>query len=134
MADSKVWAVDRVAAINLGRALGLSLDADQISTAASLLAEHRTSTFDLAVSRIRSNILSRIHSMTLGEHEWRNPDWSDGCRSAERAIMTATSEELLEISPTSKCSKGQILRRMLGQARNKMAADVQRQISHSSGS
>jgi hypothetical protein len=127
MIDSKVWAVDRVAAANLGRALGLNLDDEQLNIAAGVLAEHRTSAFDMAVSRIRSSILERIHEVMLNAQEWRSADWSEGCRSAEHAILTITSDELLEVGPIRERSKGQILRTMLGQARKKMADDVKHQ-------
>lgn len=123
MAESHVGHIDQIAAALLVRDIGLVLDGEQMGELERHLAKHRTSTLDLAVSRIQARISDAILRLVGEAQAYRSGDWSNGCRSAEAAVLAITSDVLYEIRPREARSKGQILRAMLRQARKRSAAD-----------
>jgi hypothetical protein len=122
MNDSKTWMVDQIAAANIGRALGLELDEQQLATVGEHLAEHRASALDMAASRIRETILERVYQARLAVHERRSAEWSEGCRSAEHAIMAMSSTDLLALPAAETVSQGQVLRTLIRHARKRSDA------------
>ena len=118
MAESSVWLVDKIAAEAIIRDLGLQLGEPQIACVAERLAEHRINTFDLGASRIQSKIATTVQDV-VSAHSYRSTDWSEGCRSAEAAILTMASRLLAETKPVKQRSKGEILRTMVKKARSR---------------
>ena len=125
MAESRITHIDQIAAANLARDLGITLDLEQLSQLERHLADHRTGTIDIAMSRLQSKISDAVHQLISGVHAYRSNEWSDGCRSVEAAVLVITSDVLSEIRPREPRSQGQILRNMLHQARRRSTENPQ---------
>jgi hypothetical protein len=123
MRDSSIWTIDEVAAANLSRALGDGFTEDQVATIAKHMSYHRRGAIDLLASRIRANVLGRIERAIADGAMHRSDEWSDGCRTAEAIVIEAISPQRLSIVLPDAPSKGQILRKMLGDARRRRQRD-----------
>lgn len=122
MIETGVWMVDQLAAAKVVRELDLGLSDKQTERLAALLAEHRIDTLDLGVTRIQS-VISQAVQDVLRRNQHRSGDWSEGCRSAEAAIFTATFSVMNALRPRPNRSTGQVLRSLVRQARSRATAE-----------
>lgn len=116
MTDSGVWTVDQLAAARVVRELNLSLSAHDTERLAELLADHRFDALDFAISRARVTVSDAIRDV-LDRNRHKSGEWSDGCRSAEMAILTEMSGAIQNLKPKRTRSKGQVIRSLIRQAR-----------------
>ncbi|MET3763140.1 hypothetical protein [Sphingomonas sp. UYEF23] len=128
MNKSSVWIVDQLAAARVIRELNLSVTESGINRLAELLADHRLDAMDLAISRTQLTISNAIRDL-LGRNRHKSGEWSDGCRSAEMAILTDTLDAIQIMRPKQTRSKGQVLRSLMRQAR-KTDRLMTRTVSH----
>jgi hypothetical protein len=117
MSHNGAWLVDLIAAENISRDLCLQLSEDQIALLSSHMAEHRRDAVELTGSRLLSNALESIRELIVGQQNFRSVEWSNGCRSAEEAVVKAMSRTMLEIAPPKAVSRGSILRSRIEHAR-----------------
>lgn len=119
MTDSSIWSVDRLAASNLLASLGLG--PEQLELVAEHFARNRVASYEWIVDRVRTNIVHRLEDVAQDQRGHRRDNWSEGFQFAEQTVMSMSPTDLLGIiSPRSR-SKGQVLRTMVRQARQKYA-------------
>jgi hypothetical protein len=133
MADLHIGYVDKVAAVGLAREFGLSLDDDRMADLARHLADHRASSVDLALVKIRGRISDVVLRILSDARSFRSSDWSDGCRSAEASVMAVIGDVMREVQPRVPRTKGQILRDMLRHSRERAAANPEYIVTDVSG-
>lgn len=121
MTEPSTWMVDQLAAAKADAELNLGISQIQLQLLAEIFAEHRSSTLELGMARVETRISSSIEDV-LKRNYYKSGEWSDGCRSAEATIFTAISCVIQEMKPKKYRSKGQILRSLMRQGRQKKAA------------
>lgn len=119
MTVSSIWSVDRIAAANLCRALGIDPNDERVAIASEHLADHRSDAFKLAVSRFAPKIHGKIHDLLMSNSHFRDAHWSDGCRAAEQAIISITASDLSGMRDTPPLTKGRALRAMIRATRQR---------------
>lgn len=119
MSDSNGWAIDRLAANTLFARLKLAATAEMIDMAAAQFAEHRRNSIGWAAERAHSSMVQRLEAASMEHGAMRADEWRDGFCYAEQQVMTMMPEELLELGPDRTRTKGQVLRTLVRQARNR---------------
>ena len=123
MSGNKVWAVDRIAAANLCRALGVEERDSAIRLIEDQLAEHRSSAFDLVIARVRTKISNQLNWYFIRHGQPRGRDFSAGFMSAQEIVEGEIVVAQREIEPIKLRSKGEMLRSAIRQARAERAKD-----------
>jgi len=119
MGDSNVWDVDRLAASNLLAELKLDAGEAKLEAAAKHFARHRLNSNSAAAERAHSSIVQRLESASTEQFGHTSDEWQEGFIYAEQQVLTMTAEELLDLSPEQERSKGQRVRDMMREAREK---------------
>jgi hypothetical protein len=122
--SSKGWTVDQLAAQLLCTELKLDASDEMRDRIAQHFSEHRKNMLQWAAQRIRHNMaraLEKAFSGNARNHEdgWHDDGWMRGYRRAEELLLTMSNQELLALEPEQSRSKGQILRTMMRQARQR---------------
>ena len=118
MADSdNIWSVDRVAANALLAALKLEATAEMMATATEHFAKHRQCAHEWGAERAQSAAIRKLEAASLNYFDHKSPDWTDGFRAAEAQIMAIARDELLGTHVGKARSTGQILRALVGRAK-----------------
>ncbi len=121
MAESQIWSVDRIAAADLLKSIGVEDNAERTEQVARHFARHRRTTCQWAAERVHGNILEGLERASLDlllDHDDR---WADGFHRAEQMVMTMIPEELLGIQQRPERTRGQYLRTMVRSARRQNA-------------
>jgi hypothetical protein len=119
MAESNFWSMDRLAATNLLASLKLEASAETLDMVAEHFARHRQSSIGWAAERAHSHMTRRLEAASTTYFAERSEEWADGFRFAEQQIATTMPEELLELGPDRMRTKGQVLRALVRQARQR---------------
>lgn len=119
MSDSTAWSMDQLAAHALLTRLNVEATAGNLELAAEHFARHRDNAIGWAAERAHSRIVRELEATGPMYFNDRNEEWAEGFRFAEHRVATMMPEELLELAPAKVRSKGQLLRTMVRQARNR---------------
>ena len=119
MDNTTQWSVDRLAASNLLAQLKLETSDDLVDLVAQHFAEHRRNLVPWAVKRMRSAIIARMESAAASLFSHHGDDWARGFAQAEEIVVTLEAKALFDFEPDPPRSKGQILRSMVRQARQR---------------
>lgn len=119
MGDSSAWSMDRLAAQNLLARLNVEATPGNLELAAEHFARHRDNAIGWAAERAHSRVVRELESVGTMHFGDRCEEWAEGFRFAEHRVATMMPEELLDLVPHRTRSKGQILRSMVRQARNR---------------
>ena len=119
MGDSNFWSMDRLAATNLLASLKVDSSAETLDLVTEHFARHRQSSIGWAAERAHSHITHKLEAASTLYFAERSEEWADGFRYAEQQIATTMPEELLELGPDRTRTKGQVLRALVRQARQR---------------
>lgn len=117
MGDSSVWSIDRIAAANLLADLRLEPSEANLERVERHFAQHRLNAMEWAAKRAQSTIIARVEEASARYFPHHGQEWAAGFCCAEQQIATVGSSEILQIETGKAASKGQILRRLVRQAR-----------------
>jgi hypothetical protein len=117
MDESNVWSMDRLAAANLLADLRLEPNDANLERVERHFAQHRLTAMEWAAKRAQSSIIARVEAASARYFPHHGEEWAAGFCCAEQQIATVGSVEMLQIDTGKAASKGQILRRMVRQAR-----------------
>lgn len=113
------WSVDRLAASNLLAQLKLDASDDLIDLVTRHFADHRRNLVSWAAERTQSAIFEAMETASPSFFAQHEEAWAGGFRQAEEIVRTLEPETLLKLDPGPPRSKGQFLRSMVRQARQR---------------
>jgi hypothetical protein len=113
------WSVDRLAAGNLLAQLKLDASDDLIDLVTRHFSEHRRNMVEWAAERVHDNVVRALEDASTGSFSYRSEDWVRGFQHAEALVLGMPPRELLQLEADNVRSKGQILRTMVRQSRQK---------------
>lgn len=119
MDNATQWSVDRLAAGKLALQLKLEASDALIEAIARHFAAHRRSMIEWAAERVQDNMVRALEEASTDSFIHRSEDWARGFQHAEELVIGTSPRELLELEPDQARSKGQILRSMVRQARQR---------------
>ncbi len=119
MDNATHWSVDRLAASNLLTQLKLDASDELIDLVTRHFAEHRRSLVSWAAERTQSAIFEAMESASISLLADRDEAWARGFHHAEEMIFALDPGALLELDSGPPRSKGQFLRSMVRQARQR---------------
>lgn len=119
MGDSRSWSIDRLAANNLLASLKLEATSETLDVVAEHFSKHRRNSIEWAAKRVHSSVIRTLESALPPHFDRQGENWAEGARFAEHQVATMIPEDLLELPSDTARTKGQVLRAMVRQARNR---------------